>query len=527
LPSSGALDVDSHSGLLLDTVAPNSGIFLKSDGSTSTSGIRSVDIGSGTQTAEATIVDIYGSASPNQIVTPICITPNGEIVSIGRPWAGNGTAQISLLNRTTFALIEAWNDTDAGGGLPVLPYAPGLPQCLVATSKQSISYVAAPITATLAGGTVNILEACTPRMQFAGHSFDVDEDAAVTCGSPANIGKFFTLGYSTSVSATAIGVYVTTISNGASNYDNTTWAAGAGASIHIATVKAGTIDPTDIDMAWTNFSAVTQPGYDQDDDKLIAFFQTTDVVTHQSYLAKIDPADGSIEWATPLSAINERFSAMGASNINGVYWFLSGTRVLYEIDLSDGSITSQATLSVGGGISTNCWIWDHATSSGFFSGQWASPVTPPYPVGGISESGDTYWYRLQVDDVPADEDEDNPPEEGSDDVVEYPPITTPAITQVRQLRPHPRPPIVEYRVGSGERDTFPISFRVMEQQNLRVAIDDEELDQTDFTFTGRRNGNLPGYDGGIVTLDTAITDCIVRIWSDPVPVRTTDFLLVT
>ena len=92
-PGGAAVGTNSHDGIMLDTVA-GSQVFLKSDGSASDSGIRAVDINTAAQNAEATIATIYGSGSPNQIVSPVCITPNGEIVAIGQPWAGNGTAQI-------------------------------------------------------------------------------------------------------------------------------------------------------------------------------------------------------------------------------------------------------------------------------------------------------------------------------------------------------------------------------------------------------------------------------------------------
>lgn len=114
------------------------------------------------------------------------------------------------------------------------------------------------------------------------------------------------------------------------------------------------------------------------------------------------------------------------------------------------------------------------------------------------------------------------PSVGEDDVVSYEARTY--ITKVRQLRPNPRPPFNEYAVGATERTTFPVSFRIMEQANLRVTIDDVELDQGDFVFTGRSVERIPGYETGRVTLDTAVSNCLVRIWSDPIPARETDLI---
>lgn len=401
-PPGATVGTTSSTGIALDTSVASPHVIFKSDGSATDSGIRSMSVSSRTQVAEATIVDIYGSASPNQIASPICITPTGQIVTIGRGWL-NGTAQLSLLDKDTFGLIGAWNDVDAGPGPATLPFAPSLPQSLGATAKGSTSFIIAPETAT-EGGTVNVLQAGATgggTIQFAGHSFDVDEDAAVSCGSPATVGKFFTLGYDTDVSSNPVGVYVTTVGLGAAGYDNSGWSGTPNANI--ATTKLGnTIAPPEIDSGWTNISAITQPGYDKSDGNLLAFFQTTDVVADKSYLVKINSTTGVVMWATAVSDINERFFAMGASNIDGgVFAYLSGTRILYVFDTSDGSITSQTTLSVGGGISNRNSIYDYATNRIFFYGQWASSATPPYPVGGITPAGEEYWYALQLGDEPS------------------------------------------------------------------------------------------------------------------------------
>lgn len=133
--------------------------------------------------------------------------------------------------------------------------------------------------------------------------------------------------------------------------------------------------------------------------------------------------------------------------------------------------------------------------------------------------------------------------EGSDDLVSH--IRVPPIPKVRQLRTFEQVPFIEYSVGDTERTAFPIKFKVMAQTDLRVQIDDTELTQGDFTFTGKliafpgwddadaiiadpdfleENNPYPGYRGGKVTLDVAINNSLIRIWSDPAPTRTTDLV---
>jgi hypothetical protein len=51
---------------------------------------------------------------------------------------------------------------------------------------------------------------------------------------------------------------------------------------------------------------------------------------------------------------------------------------------------------------------------------------------------------------------------------------------------------------------FPISFSLFAKEDLTVLIDDVDLGQSGFTFSGTvLDGG--GYDGGTVTLNTAVT----------------------
>lgn len=83
-------------------------------------------------------------------------------------------------------------------------------------------------------------------------------------------------------------------------------------------------------------------------------------------------------------------------------------------------------------------------------------------------------------------------------------------------------PFVEYVVTSSTTD-FPFSFTFFDRDDLRVSVDDEELDDADFEVTGT-TGYEGGYPGGTVVLDVAVDDVVVKIWSDIAPVRANDFL---
>lgn len=69
---------------------------------------------------------------------------------------------------------------------------------------------------------------------------------------------------------------------------------------------------------------------------------------------------------------------------------------------------------------------------------------------------------------------------------------------------------------------FPITFSLFAKADLTVLVDDVALTQSDFTFTGTvLDGG--GYDGGTVTLNTAVDDVTVRIERNVAPARTSNF----
>ncbi len=81
-----------------------------------------------------------------------------------------------------------------------------------------------------------------------------------------------------------------------------------------------------------------------------------------------------------------------------------------------------------------------------------------------------------------------------------------------------------------------MSFFVFEAGDLRVTVDEVELDASAFSFTGnivpypgydetdpliatvdyhRKQASVPGFRGGVATLNVPVTDCVVCIWNDP------------
>lgn len=74
----------------------------------------------------------------------------------------------------------------------------------------------------------------------------------------------------------------------------------------------------------------------------------------------------------------------------------------------------------------------------------------------------------------------------------------------------------------GSTSVFPISFSIFAKADLTVLVNGVALLQSGFTFSGTiLDGG--GYDGGTVTLNTAVSNTNVRIERNVTPVRTSNF----
>lgn len=277
-----------------------------------------------------------------------------------------------------------------------------------------------------------------------------------------------------------------------------------------------TYAPSDLDAAWTEIY-VTAICADQTDGNLLAIFGGQTAATTK--LVKLDRRDGSIIWATviPDSAfsIGPQLSQSRIRN-QRIGIITSSPSKVTIIDTADGSIETSFTTGLAGLTIHNYQCYDDTLGAiiGVFSMVPAS--------GGptlLRNTPGTYagWFVLYVADAITPSTPDIIP--GFDEVEPYePPIIIPP---VRQLDLFPQPPFKAYRCGADGVSVFPVPFRIIEQTDLRVEVDGVELTQADFTYTGR-DSQIPGHETGYVTLDTAASDCIVRIWCDRAPARTDD-----
>lgn len=402
-PTAGTVGADTQSRGCIG----NGRLFTMRIGNTGSdqAGLRSYNIANGLQVNAVDQADIEAAGGGDRVTSPMCHTPTGQIFVTSTGWF-NGSAQVVLLDES-FNFLSTWNDVDAGGGLPSLPYAPATPQNFGATSKQGVSYVACAPDATLAGQPVVIMQAGATgggTTQFAGHTIAFTEAEALCCGSPAEVGKCFTIGRALpGPDSTDLGVYVTTISNSASNYNVASWPGSPNA--HISTTKVGTVPVTSIDPTWTTTLGCTSPAYDTSDGNLLVMAATNDAgPAVKTHLFKIQASDAAVLWTAdlPTSGINEIFNAMNSSVVtNGVFRFFCGSdQRFYFFDTSDGSVISNQHQGLGGAMTPLASIDYAPLDSVIYYGDWASNTPPPTPLGGISPSGTTFWYLLQNAAVP-------------------------------------------------------------------------------------------------------------------------------
>lgn len=114
--------------------------------------------------------------------------------------------------------------------------------------------------------------------------------------------------------------------------------------------KLGGFVPSDVAGDWTEFHRWEGLIFDGSDGNVIAAVHTDNAATHQDYLVKISTQDGSILWATPVSAIPASSDDFNISRlINGRLGYITGSN-LYNIDTSDGSVVTSTATGVNAGF---------------------------------------------------------------------------------------------------------------------------------------------------------------------------------
>lgn len=172
---------------------------------------------------------------------------------------------------------------------------------------------------------------------------------------------------------------------------------GASSNVN-GVVQVGAITPQNIDPTWTNVTEVCGLAVDQKDGNVIAGFQTTDVVTNQVYIVKLNGATGAVMWAIPVNGLNYDIDrgALRASTIkNGKFYYVGSLGQLYIIDTIAGTADTSIVIDSGGPVGFQ--ISEDVTGSILWYGGWTEVGLHPNYLGnyclvqGIHSGSQMVW----------------------------------------------------------------------------------------------------------------------------------------
>lgn len=187
------------------------------------------------------------------------------------------------------------------------------------------------------------------------------------------------------------------------------WISGASAATDPFTLyrivgspyQVGQVTPAQVDATWTNFSRVCGIAYDQTDGNLLTFCQTTDVVTHQNYLVKINSKTAAVMWTLAVTQVPGAGSAdfnMNRSRIKaGTFFYCDASGTVKAINTATGAVTQSSAIT---GLTTgSAQMSDDVTNSlimftGGYSPGTLTPLGTWMGSPGNHTSVSNFWVRF-------------------------------------------------------------------------------------------------------------------------------------
>lgn len=363
--------------------------FLEfSIGGASTNGIRIFDLTSGVQTDAITHDQLYGAGSSWVVFPPFTMGYDGRLYTVK---SGSNEPAYIKIDLDQARIIET-GSLDGAGDLPgYIPYPNTLSpvrnaggQCLVAPSQT--------------GQEINVLEVTDGFMGFAGFSGAIDEKQGYSCPTYDGGNDAYVVGHPdmTAPTTTPLGIYKITILPAAHSFNKSSYS-GAISNTKISQAKIGTVSPSQVDATWTHFIDMSGVAYDQQDGNLLMFVQTSDAVTNQFYLIKINAKTSVVMWVLPTTGIpiNGRSDMGHAYVAYGNYWCMSSAgsvTTLYDVNTSSGAATSQTVP----GLSTSSGLYDARLGALLNNGNFTATAGSPTPIGNTPTGWGGQWSRLIV-----------------------------------------------------------------------------------------------------------------------------------
>jgi len=164
-----------------------------------------------------------------------------------------------------------------------------------------------------------------------------------------------------------------------------------------ALVKIGSITPANIDATWTHFFRVAGIAYDASDGNLLIGVQTTDAVSNQQYIVKLNATTAAVMWTRAITLLTPYPHSFTFSRVNGKYHYLDGASLARHINTADGSQTTETVTGLSS-TSLTVQLSDDTTNSVIFYGHFTAGASPPDYVGSVMGVGGnhnlTAWMRL-------------------------------------------------------------------------------------------------------------------------------------
>lgn len=296
-----------------------------------------------------------GIAGVNSGQAATALSTAGDIVFIS---AVGNSAQLANVSGTSLALNGTFGSVSgslapSNGTRILLPYSMG---------KIGSSIVSGALFDALPGAEICVLTA-NPLANGSAPVGYIDEALAVIGGGQGT-DFVFVLGKNTP------GQYV---------FPQTT-PLGLYKLVGAGFVKKGTVSPAQVDSSWVHFTGAQGVACDQTDGNAIILVTTTDAVTNQTYLVKLNGESGAVIWTCPVDAfyqaLDENMKDWQITKQRLFYMGSSGR--LYSIDTATGASTSQV-LSIW--VQSGGQVSEDLSGSIFMFGSWNDAGTNPQYIG--------------------------------------------------------------------------------------------------------------------------------------------------
>lgn len=167
--------------------------------------------------------------------------------------------------------------------------------------------------------------------------------------------------------------------------------------------KIGTITVAAIDATWTHITAVVGLAYDETDGHVLIGVTTSDAVSNQHYVVKLNHTTAAVVWKCAVNALTAYAQSFTHSRIRHSRFHLAGNSArVYHINTTDGTETHETFTGL---TPSGPQVSDDVTNSIILYGSFSPGGSPPDYLGTYMDTGGTHtlsnaWMRVFFATVP-------------------------------------------------------------------------------------------------------------------------------